>query len=712
MNHEFKHFKTLLLENGILLIGFDYEGSSVNINNDESLEELEKLVQFALENKDVKGAVLLSLKQGNFCAGADLKKISLLRQNNQLDLAEGIISGMHVLLQKIEQSPKPFVAAIGGAALGGGLELALACRSRIVSDNPKTALALPEVKLGIIPGFGGTQRLRRIIGIPAALEMITSGKSVYARPAFKLGLADKCVTSVPSEIRTLEEISKERLSIVAINHALDLCRKKRMERKFGTSHTLLKFPGIRNVVFFGARLKVRQKTKGRYPAPERALDAVKQGMKMSAYRASQNVEKPIFMKCLRSQLSGDLMNFFFWQERAEKIMPIVPTPEKIGVIGAGKMGWQIAALLAQKGKQVVLKDVNQNILARAIGKISDAERTLLLKKIIKPHEYQERMLAVYPTIHMDRLSGVGFAMEAALERLEVKRKILEEFEEIASPDATFATNTSSYTVAEIAKNAKHPERCVGLHFFNPVSKMRLVEVVRASFSSEASVRAAFSLARELGRIPIIVKDGPGFLVNRILSRYVVEAVWLAAQGVKISRIDGAAKVFGMAIDSGRAMGPLELIDFVGIQVAVEVVKSLQSLGSRFEVPHYLVRMAPEEKHPLTFWKAGTENPETVKLIREHYVQGEIKISDDMIEKRLIFPMVDEAFRCLEDGIVNEPWQIDLAMLHGAGFPAFRGGLMTWAEREGMYRIAKELKFLEDAHSKRFASCDSLLRLFL
>jgi 3-hydroxyacyl-CoA dehydrogenase len=317
-----------------------------------------------------------------------------------------------------------------------------------------------------------------------------------------------------------------------------------------------------------------------------------------------------------------------------------------------------------------------------------------------------------PTVCIEDISTTPLVVEAVSEKLDVKRAVLAEFESHTKPDAIFATNTSSYTLADIAAEAVHPERCVGLHFFNPVAKMQLVEVVRAPFTSDQALAHACGLAKRLGKFPLVVNDGPGFLVNRILSRYLAEAVILVDEGVSIRRVDAVAKRFGMAVDSGHPMGPLELIDLIGLPVAIHVLRSLAVLGSRIESREALLQsLLPEKKPPVTFWKAGKENPEALAAIgnsRRAVPPEAGLIADDLLQQRLFLPMVDEAVRCLHDKIVEHPWQIDFALTYGIGFPAFRGGLLTWA-RQAMTteQLAQELNSLTATYGKRFEPCPGL-----
>lgn len=710
---EFKHFKTVVLDEGILLAGFDYSGKSVNVLNVESMTEWQKIVQFAEQSSVIKGVVLVSMKEGNFCAGADLEQMHDAQRQGSFQEMEQLVIAAHRLFDEMERSPKPFVAAVEGACLGGGLELAMACHVRMASTHPKTCFALPEVKLGILPGFGGTQRLPRLIGLPAALDMITTGKTVFPRQALRMGLIEGMVTSLPSSVRTLESVQKETLVQAAIAQARVLCSAPVRRPPLRASLRFLSGPGIRTLVCRYARQQVIKRVQHFYPAPLRAIDAVSRGMGLSILEGSLTVEKPLLLDLMASPISLHLVGLFLAGEEVKRNIATVPAAAaRVGVLGAGLMGSQIAGQLAEKGYAVVLRDVASGILAKAIGRIYKAQTAQVRKRILLPSDLRYRMMRVAPTIHMKDVSLASLVIEAVSEKLDVKQAVLAEFELEARPDAIFATNTSSYTLADIAAGAVHPERCVGLHFFNPVAKMQLVEVVRASFTSDRALAQACSLAKRLGKFPLVVHDGPGFLVNRILSRYLAEAVIMVGEGISIRRIDTVAKNFGMAVDSGHPMGPLELLDLIGLPVALHVLTSLAVLGSRIESRDMLLRnFLPEGKPPLTFWKSGKENPQALDAVANYRRANPSEagpISDDILHQRLFLPMVDEAVRCLQDKIVEHPWQVDFALTYGIGFPAFRGGLLTWA-RQTMTQghVAQELESLAIKYGKRFEPCPAL-----
>ncbi len=620
----------------------------------------------------------------------------------------------HQLFDRMGRSPKPFVAAVEGACLGGGLELVLACHARIASTHPRTCFALPEVKLGILPGFGGTQRLPRLIGVPAALDMITTGKTIFPRQALRMGLTEGMVASIPSTARTLERIQKETLVQAAIAEVRRLCSSPaKRQPPLRASQRFLSAPVIRSLVCRYARHHVIARVRHFYPAPLRAIDAVAKGLRLSILEGSLTVERPLLMELMASEISAHLVGLFLAGEKMKRHVAVAPIAStRVGVLGAGLMGSQIAGQLADKGYTVVLRDVSSEILAKGIGRIHTAQTAQVRKRVILPSDLRYRMMRIAPTTHTRDVSAAPLVIEAVSEKLDVKRAVLAEFESEARPDAIFATNTSSYTLADIAANAIHPERCVGLHFFNPVARMQLVEVVHAPFTSDTTLAQACSLAKRLGKFPLVVRDGPGFLVNRILSRYLAEAVIMVGEGISFRRIDAVAKNFGMAVDSGHPMGPLELLDLIGLPVAIHVLTSLAVLGPRIESRDALLQnFLPEQKAPLTFWKSGKEHAEALDAVanyRRTYPSDAGPTSDDNLHRRLFLPMVDEAVRCLHDKIVEHPWQLDFALTYGIGFPAFRGGLLTWA-RQTMTpgQITQELEALATTYGKRFEPCQGL-----
>ena len=709
---KFKHFKIFVLGDGILLAGFDYAGKSVNVLNVESVSEWQHIVQLVGQTDSIKGAVLLSLKEGNFCAGADLEQVHDAQTQRSFQAMETLVAAVHHLFDGMAQSSKPFVAAVEGSCLGGGLELALACHARLASTHAKTCFALPEVKLGIVPGFGGTQRLPRLIGLAAALDMITAGKTVYPRQALRMGLVDEMVTSVPSGVRTLDRVLHETLIQTAVRKAHALRLQPAHPRPLRGIQRLLNFPAARPLLCNYARRQVIRRIGHFYPAPLRAIDAIRNGIKASVLDASLTIEQPLLLDLMASRTSEYLVGLFLAGETVKRNAASGSTEiTRVAVLGAGLMGAQIAGQLAEKGHPVVLRDLSPSILAKAMGSIHNAQTVQVRKRLIQPSDLRYRLSRIAPTVRIEDVCAAPLVIEAVSEKLDVKRAVLAEFESHAGPEALFATNTSSYTVAAIAVGATHQERCVGLHFFNPVAKMQLVEVVRAPFTSDRALAQACGLAKRLGKFPLVVNDGPGFLVNR----YLAEAVILVGEGVPIRRIDAVAKSFGMAVDSGHPMGPLELLDLIGLSVGMHVLTSLAVLGSRIESRDALLQhFLTENQPPITFWNAGKENPRVLEVIRQYRrtlpsESGDTgPMSDDLLQERLFLPMVDEAVRCLHERIVEQPWQIDFALTYGIGFPAFRGGLLTWARQTiPPSQLAQQLEALTAKYGKRFEPCPGL-----
>lgn len=703
----YKHFKTKLTDEKVLIVGLDCGNKTVNVLSGEALKELKSIVGRVYADDSVKGAVLVSLKTGaNFIAGADLRELAVITDK---EAGRKFLTDVHELFRQIEESPKPFVAAIHGGCFGGGLELALACRFRVASDHPQTVFKFPEVMLGISPGAGGTRRIMKVVDLPLALEMVTGGKSVYAHSAFKTGLIDDLTSCVDAPSRNIDTVCEEPLVKTAVQKILNPAKAKR--RKLSLNR-ILGWPLIRFFTFRRAKRLIKRRVKNHYPAPLKALEVMKNVLGKTV-KDCLDAELPVVLDLIVTPLAKNLINVFFWEEKARRqsietkplLVPVNIKEAKVGILGAGKMGAQIANLFSEKGASVVLKDVKPEFLCRGLDEIRKTQAKNLGRKIIGRPEFERRLMRIYPTLNWENFGAVSVVIEAASENIEIKRKILEEFESAAPPKAVFATNTSSYSVKSIALNAKIKERCVGMHFFNPVSKMKLVEIVRADFSADFAVSETLNLAKALGLVPVVISDGPGFLVNRIITRYLTEAVLLLGDGVRIEAIDGAAKEFGMAIDSGRPMGPLELIDLVGIKTAVEVFESMKILGERVQSHSLIGAMAPPKEPPLAFWRNGRVNKAVYRKLAQIGGRNSRPVSKGEILNRLILPMADEALRCLKDGIVGQAWEIDLAMLYGVGFPAFRGGLLKWLLSRGVSRSLDDLEELTFKYGIRFQPCD-------
>ncbi|MFN8389136.1 MAG: 3-hydroxyacyl-CoA dehydrogenase NAD-binding domain-containing protein [Bdellovibrionota bacterium] len=655
----------------------------------------------------LRGLVITGAGPSGFCAGADvdaIRDISDSKAGEQLAL-EG-----QVIFQQLENLPVPTVALIRGACVGGGCEMVLACRYRLLVNSPETKIGLPEVRLGILPGFGGTQRLPRLVGLPRALDIILKGKVVGAKEALKYGLADELLPDGSEEGAGVEMQAALDAAI-----ALALGKRALRRRPIPLKDRLLSFNPIgQKLVAKTASASLKRETKGFYPAPPRALETVLLGLKQGTAKGYAAEARALGDLAATSECKS-LVHLFRISEAAGKLgraaaSEILETP--VVVIGAGVMGAGIAGSFLAKGHNVFLSDTSAEALEkgrRHIEKFIDGRRQLSADAKTKALKQLNAVTT------LDGIPPSSLVIEAVIEDLEVKAEVLKRAEGKLGEEGIFSTNTSSLSVTAIAEQAAKPERIIGMHFFNPAEKMPLVELVRAERTSTRTIARAAALASRIGKSPIVVEDVPGFLVNRILTPYLTESAILLSQGVSVEEIDRQAKAFGMP------MGPLRLLDEVGLDVAAKVAKIIEKgYGDRMHGPNYaeqLVKLGRlGKKNGRGFYRYDQEeetvDPELAKALSlptlpEPFVQP----SDT--QERLILPMVNEAIRCLDEGVAGQPGpdaanQIDLGSVMGTGFAPFRGGLIFYAQRLGPARLAGRLKELSERYGKRFTPADGIL----
>lgn len=693
---------------GVASLIFDLPNEKVNTISAEVLEELNDLLEIAKKNSAIKILVIKSNKKDIFIAGADLKGFKPMFKNPEL--AKNTIYRGHEVFNKIAQLPFPTVALIDGVCLGGGTELALACTYRIVTDHPKTEIGLPEVNLGIFPGWGGTQRLPRLIGIENALNLILTGKSIDAKKAFKLKFADMI---------TAREFLDENLELFlrkCLKNKSEITKKRKIR---GLYHFLLeKNPIGRNFLFNQARKNVLEKTNGLYPAPLLALDLIKKTC-TKKLNEGLKIEAQTFIKAISNEFKNaiNLIDLFFASEEIKKnpglnawgnVQPI----KSAAVIGAGTMGAGIAWLFTWKDIPVRLKDVNWTFLSKGVSSVYSIYEKMIKIFKVKPHEFQRKFQLLSTSIDYSGFKRINIAIEAATEDLEIKRKIFEELEEVISKDAIIASNTSSLSISEMAKNLKNPERFVGMHFFNPPNRMPLVEVVAGERTSLDTLTTAVDLCKKFGKVPLIVKDCPGFLVNRIFALAANEASWMLQEGISIERLDRVLTEFGMP------MGPCQLADEVGNDIAFKVFSSLyNAYGERMHPPELAYEMVNAgllgKKIGKGFFiykgKNKIENPEIEKLVRK-INNRKRSMSDQEIVDRFTLGMINEAARCLDEGVVDSPLYVDMGLLYGIGFPPFHFGLLRYADNLGIDNIVKKLNRFAQVYGERFIPCPSLLTI--
>jgi 3-hydroxyacyl-CoA dehydrogenase/enoyl-CoA hydratase/3-hydroxybutyryl-CoA epimerase len=678
---------------------FDVPDRKVNVFTRSSLAELEGLIDEAGARKDIGCLILLSGKSAGFVAGADVEEI--VRVTDPVEAEAGSRLGQR-LFAAWESLPFPTVAAIRGTCLGGGTEIALASTYRVVSDSKAVRIGLPEVRLGILPGWGGSTRLPPLVGIAAALDLILTGKTISGRRAWKLGLADALLP----DARFLDEVREFALAHVD--------QRRPAEARPDFKELLLeRNPLGRRIVFDQARKKTLEQTRGNYPAPLTAIEVVRVGIE-DGPRAGFDAEARAVADLATSRVAKNLLHVFRLTEEAKRSEGLPGgAPREVrstAVLGAGVMGGGIAQLIAQEAEiPVRLKDVDEKPLASGMAHAAQLFDRLLRRHRIERPEVKRKMALLLPTLSYAGISRVDLVIEAVVEKLAVKQAVFAELAARVPPGAVLASNTSSLQIRAIGEKTPHPERVIGMHFFNPVHKMPLVEVIVPDGADPAAANTVFAFTRRLGKTPVLVKDTPGFLVNRLLMFYSTEALWLLDSGHRIEDIDSAMTDWGMPL------GPMALTDEVGIDVAVKVAHILaDAFGDRLPLPPWLDR-APEAgrlgtKTGLGFYRyEGRErkdpDPAVYALLG---VTPRIENPDpSSLVDRMILPMVNEAARCLEEGVVGSPGDLDLALILGTGFPPFRGGLCRWADQQGLGQIVVALERLESAVGERFRPSQAL-----
>ena len=672
---------------GICTLTFDREGSSANVFDRATLTQLDALLA-SLENEPtLRGILLLSAKEKIFIAGADLHEF--VRAPDPAALADIVDLG-HRVFTRLHNLPVPSVAAIHGACLGGGCELALACDWRVASTAKPTKIGLPETQLCIIPAWGGSVRLPALIGLPAALGMILPGRQLAAIPAQKIGLVDE--VAHPEYLRA----TARRL----------LTRGKRPSLPRHLAH----LPLAKQLVAAKARRDVLAKTHGHYPAPLKAIEVCTAALGLPLAEALA-LEKAAFLSLIRTPECRNLLGIFFLQERAKKLPP--PSPSDVGahlvcarpvhrvaVVGAGVMGAGIAQWTSARGLPVTLTDVSPDALARGLRTIETVYREAAARRIFTPAEAAAGLDRVTPVATAVPLASIDLVIEAAVEKIEAKQAIFRDLEARTRPDTVLATNTSALSIATLAQNLAHPDRVIGIHFFNPVHRMQLVELVRGPATSPDTVATALQFTKALGKLPVIVNDSPGFLVNRILVPALVEAVNLVAAGHSPAAIDRALLDFGMP------MGPLRLADEVGLDVALHVATDLAARLPHLPAPNALLARLVKEGHlgkksGRGFYDHRTHKPADLRL------PSVAALSASDYRDRIVLVQLNEAARCLAEDVVASPEDVDFGMILGTGWAPFRGGPLRHADTLGIAAIVARLDELARTTAAHFAPCDRL-----
>ena len=683
-----------LREDGICVLKFNRPGSSANFFDYATLDELRQELDFIAGSPEVKGLILISAKPTIFIAGVDLRRMT--EGTSQSEIKELLTFGQ-AQIHRLTQLSIPTVAAIHGAAMGGGYEIGLACDYRLATPDNVTKIGLPETNIGLLPAWGGATRLPRLIGLPRALDFILAGKTVPARHALKLGLVDELVPA-------------ERLIRAAV-HAIHRGKSHR------PSHWVVNNPLTVLLLAPVQRRRLLRKTRGHYPAVMKAFEVMTRGI-MKSIPSSLALEREGILELARTDACHNLIRIFFMRERAKKrlaeeTMPrLEPKPvARAAVVGAGVMGAGIAQWLSARGLPVILRDVNTEQVAKGMANIVKLYEDGVRHHALTRREARDGFDRIYPAPTEVPLRQVDLVIEAAVEKLELKKEIFRRLDETTTHKTVLATNTSALPISELAAGTRHPERVLGLHFFNPVHRMQLVEIIAARQTAPEALARAVRFVQRIGKLPVVVKDSPGFLVNRILMPYLVEAGTLFEHGASLEHLDEAMLDFGMP------MGPMRLLDEVGLDVALHVARTLAaSFGGRLQEPAILARMVEAgllgRKSGSGFYlygpaKEARPNPQAMSCVQSRTASD---LTQDELQERMYFLMLNEAARCLEEKIVAAPEDIDFAMIMGTGFAPFRGGPLRYADSLGAEKIVGAMDILVDCGATQYAPCALLRRM--
>jgi 3-hydroxyacyl-CoA dehydrogenase/enoyl-CoA hydratase/3-hydroxybutyryl-CoA epimerase len=681
---------------GILVLTLDVPGEKVNTLGKAMMQELDTLIHGLESRSDVKAVVLRSAKTDNFIAGADIKDFTAIRSSME---GESLSRQGQAVLDRLAALKVPVVAAIHGSCMGGGLETALACRYRIASDHPKTSIGLPEVNLGIIPGMGGTQRLPRLVGLRTALDLILTGRALKASRALRAGVVDEVV---PAPI----------LLQVARRAAAKLADGSLVPRRRGIT---LSERLLRPIIFSKARSTVQEKTHGHYPAPPAAIEVVEKGT-ATTLEEGLKLEAKRFGELSVSDVSRALVSVFSATQEIKKDAGYPEGTEarevhKLAVVGAGLMGAGIAAGGAEAGVPVRMKDATPEALARGLRSVRDVFQERLERRRINRYELATRMSRLSASLDYTGFRRADLVIEAVFEDLDLKRRVLAEVERATGDDCVFASNTSSLPIGEIARDSRRPSRVLGMHFFSPVQKMPLLEVIVTPQTDAWATATAVQFGRRMGKHVIVVRDGPGFYTSRALAPYMNEAARLVEEGAPIEDVDKAM------VDFGFPVGPLTLLDEVGIDVGAKVAKILHhAFGDRMTPPESMARVREDgrlgRKNKRGFYLYDADGKKQGVDASVYALLpgggGRKPVEPREIQERLVFAFLDEAVLCLQEGILRSPRDGDVGAIFGLGFPPFLGGPLRYLDHLGARFAVEVLERLRARHGERFTPAPLLV----
>ncbi|BBV75351.1 fatty acid oxidation complex subunit alpha [Raoultella planticola] len=684
----------------VAVITIDVPGEKMNTLKAEFGQQVRAIVRQIRDNKSLRGAVLISAKPDNFIAGADINMIARCATAQE---AQALARQGQQIMAEIHGLAIPVIAAIHGACLGGGLELALACHGRVCSDDEKTRLGLPEVQLGLLPGSGGTQRLPRLIGVSGALEMILTGKQLRPRQALKAGLVDEVVAQS-----------------ILLQTAVELALKGRpASRSMPIRERVLAGPLGRSLLFRLVAKKTRQKTQGNYPAAGRILQVIENGL---AHGCSSGYaeEARAFGELAMTPQSQALRSIFFASTDLKKDRgadaqagPLT----RIGVLGGGLMGGGIAYVTACKGGLAVrIKDIQPRGINHALKYSWDLLDKQVRRRYLRASERDRQLALISGTTDYQGFAHRDVVIEAVFEDLALKQRMVAEIEAHCGPQTIFASNTSSLPIGDIAAQASRPGQVIGLHFFSPVEKMPLVEVIPHQHTDPQTIATVVKLAKMQGKTPIVVADKAGFYVNRILAPYINEAMRLLMEGEPIEHIDKSLVKFGFPV------GPVQLLDEVGIDTGTKILPVLEAAwGERFSPPANIIDAILNDdrkgrKNSRGFYlyetkgRTSKKRPDAAVYSLLGISAPQARLSAQQIAERCVMMMLNEAARCFDEQVIRGARDGDIGAVFSIGFPPFLGGPFRYMDKLGAGEVVAILQRLAAQYGSRFTPCENLLRM--
>ena len=706
---------TLSLEKvgDIAVVTFDAPNNKVNTLHSKLMPEFEALLISIQKDAAYRGVVLISGKDSTFIAGADIEE---LRTAPDAKTVEQLSRKGQMLFAKLDAFPLPVVAAIHGACLGGGLELALACDYRIATTASCTVLGLPEVMLGLLPGAGGTQRLPRLIGLQAALQLILAGNSIRPEKAYAMGLID--YLTIPDGLKA-----------VAIQAARDLATKKlhpKHKRPKGLIGLLEKYPAGQNFILDKARKMVEKKTYGLYPAPLSIIEVIRTGLQ-AGEKAGLGKESREFAELSQTAVSNALISLYYGQNDLKKNRYGTP-PHKanqLAVLGGGLMGSGIALVSIQKNFHVRLKDLNQESMGSSKKYIWKELEQKVKRRSLTECEANQTFSRFTTQLDFHQFKAVDMVIEAVFEDLTLKHRVLQEVEANTSDTCVFASNTSALPIAKIASVSKRPENVVGMHYFSPVHKMPLLEVIVTEQTSDATAAMAVDVGIRQGKTVIVVKDGPGFYTTRILAPFMDEAALLCQEGMAFDALDRIMQ------RAGYPVGPITLMDEVGLDVALHVAEDLKAalgervssqdpaalhellankcLGRKSGKGFYLYEQPTFFKKWILRKKGKSANPLAVQALQKQR-RSEAPKDPDEVSGRMTMRMINEAAFCLQEGILSRPLDGDIGAVFGLGFPPIHGGPFRYLDTLGISKAVEQLLRFRDQYGTRFEPAPLLVEM--